>query len=75
MHSILFDRFTGFPTGSVVKNLSAVQEMQETYFQSLSQEDPLEKGIAAHSIILARKIPWSEPGRLRSIGLQRVGHD
>ena len=50
--------------------------MQETQVQSLGQEDPLEKGMATHSSILAWKIPWTEkPGRLQSMGLQRVGHD
>ena len=50
--------------------------MQETWVQSLSLEDPLEKMMAAHSNILAWKIPWTEkPGRLPSMGLQRVGHD
>ena len=39
-------------------------------------EDPLEKGMAAHSNILAWRVPWTEePGRLQSMGLQRVGHD
>ena len=39
-------------------------------------EDPLEKGMATHSSILAWEIPWTEePGRLQSMGLQRVGHD
>ena len=51
-----------------VKNLPA---MQETRIQSLGGEDPLEKGMATHSSILAWKIPWTEePGKL-----QRVGHD
>ena len=50
--------------------------MQETQVQSLSQEDPLEKEMAMHSSILAWKIPWmEEPGRLQSMGLQRVRHD
>ena len=50
--------------------------MQETQVQSLSQEDPLEKGIAIYSSTLAWRIPWTEePGRLQYIGLQRVGHD
>ena len=45
-------------------------------FQSLGQEDPLEEGTTTHSSILARKIPWTEePGGLRSIGSQRVGHN
>ena len=56
-----------------VKHLSA---MQETRVRSLGQEDPLEKEMAAHSSTLAWKIPWMEkPGRLESMGSQRVGHD
>ena len=56
-----------------VKNLPA---MQKTWVQSLGQEDPLEKGIATHSSILAWKIPWTEePGGLQSMESQRVGHD
>jgi len=50
--------------------------MQETRVQSLGQEDPLEKGMAIHSSILAWRIPWiEEPGRLWSMGSQRVRHD
>ena len=50
--------------------------MQETWVQSLGQEDPLEKVMATHSSILAYEIPWTEElGRLQSIGSQRVGHD
>ena len=50
--------------------------MQETQVQSLGWEDLLEKEMAAHSSILAWKIPWTvEPGRLLSMGSQRVGHD
>ena len=57
----------------MAKNLLA---MQETWVRSLSWEDPLEKGIATHSSILAWKIPWTEePGKLQSTGSQRVGHD
>ena len=57
----------------MVKNSPAVQETQ---VQSLGWEDALEKGMATHSSILAWKIPWTEePGRLQSIGSQRVGHD
>ena len=56
-----------------VKRLSAVRE---TGVQSLNQEDPLEKEMATHSSTLAWKIPWTEePGRLQSMGSQRVGHD
>ena len=57
----------------MVKHLSA---MQETWVQSLGWEGPLEKEMAAHSSILAWKIPWTaEPGRLQSVGSQRVGHN
>ena len=57
----------------MIKNLPAVQE---TLVGSLGQEDPLEKGIATHSSILAWEILWTvEPGGLQSVGLQRVGHD
>ena len=56
-----------------VKNLLA---MQETQVRSLDQGDPLEKGMATHSNILAFRIPWTEePGWLQPTGLQRVGHD
>ena len=59
-----------------VKNLPSMQEMQETWVQSLGQEDPLEKGMAPHASILAWRTPWTEePGRLQFIGLQRVEHD
>ena len=50
--------------------------MRETWVQSLGQEDPLEKGMATHSRILAWRIPWAEgPGGLQSLGSQRVRHD
>ena len=50
--------------------------MQETGVGSLGQEDPLEEGTAAHSSILAWRIPWTEePGGLQSMGSQRDGHD
>ena len=50
--------------------------MQEMWVQSLGQEDALEKEMATHSSILAWEIPWTEePGRLQSVGLQRVGHN
>ena len=50
--------------------------MQETRVQSLGWEDPLGKGMATHSSILAWRIPWTEgPGRLQSVGSQRVGHN
>ena len=57
----------------IVKNLSA---MQETWVGSLGWEDPLEKGMATHSTILAWRIPWTEEhGELQSMGSQRVGPD
>ena len=50
--------------------------MRGIWVQSLGREDLLEKEMATHSSILAWKIPWSEePGRLQSMGSQRVGHD
>ena len=66
----------GFPGGSAVKNLPAIQETQEIWVQSLTQEDPLEQDMATHSSILAWRIPWmEEPGGLQSIGCQRDGQD
>ena len=57
----------------MVKNLPA---MQETWVQSLDQEDPLQKGMATHSSILAWRIPWTEElGGLQFIGSQRVRHN
>ena len=65
---------------SIEKHPTDIQYMfglrQETWVQSLVQEDPLEKEMAAHSRILAWEIPWTEePGGLQPRGLQRVGHD
>ena len=62
-----------FLVAKPVKNSPA---MQETWVQSLDQEDPLEKGMDTHSSILAWRIPWTEEtGRLHSMGSQRVGQD
>ena len=56
-----------------VKNLPV---MQETCVRSLGREDPLEKGMATHSSVLAWRIPWTEePGRLQSMGSYRVRHE
>ena len=56
-----------------VKRLPA---MQETWVQSLGREDPLEKEMATYSSTVAWEIPWmEEPGRLQSMGLQRIRHD
>ena len=65
----------GFPgkDSQLVKNLPAVQETQ---VQSLGGKYPLEKEMATHSSILTWKIPWTEePGRLQSMGSQRVRHN
>ena len=57
----------------LVKTLPA---MRKTWVRSLGWEDPLDKGTTTHSSILAWRIPWTEePGRLQSLGLQRVRHD
>ena len=63
----------GFPSGSEVKNLPAIQEK---LVRSLGLADPLEEGMATHSSILAWRIPWTEEaGGLQSIVLQRVRHN
>ena len=57
----------------MVKKLPVVQE---TWVQYLGWEDPLEKGMTTYSSILPWRFPWTEePGRLQSLGSQRVGHD
>ena len=62
----------GFPQGSVGKESA----MQETLVRFLGQEDPLEEGMVAHSIMLAWRIPWTEEsGVLQSMGSQRVRYD
>ena len=59
--------------GSHVKNLST---LQQTKVRSLGWEDPLKKGMATHSSILAWRIPWTEePGKLQSRGLQTIAQD
>ena len=63
-------------TSLVAQTVKCLPTMWETWVQSLGQEDLLEKEMATHSSILVWKIPWmEEPGRLQSMGLQRVGHD
>ena len=62
-----------FLVAQMVKRPPAVRETQVRF---LGREDPLEKEMAIHSSTLAWKIPWmEEPGRLQSMGLQRIGHD
>ena len=74
MKKIMFpSHFIVSLVAQVIKRLPA---LQETQVRSLGQEDPLEKGMATHSSILAWRTPWTEEsGRLQSLGLQRVGHD
>ena len=64
-------------TASLVAQMRKyLSTMQETWVRSLSQEDHLKKGMTTHPIILAWKIPWTkEPGRLLSMGLQRIRHN
>ena len=60
----------------VVKNLPATQETEETLVRSLGWEDPLEESMATHSGILTWRLSWTdEPGRLHSMGLQRIRQD
>ena len=66
----------GFPGGSALKNPPAVQVIQEMQVLFLGWEDLLEEGMATHSSIPARRIPWTEElGRLEPMGLHRVGHN
>ena len=60
----------------VAQRVEILPARQETKVRSLGSEVPLEKRMAIHSSILAWRIPWTErPGRLQSMGSQRVGHD
>ena len=74
----------GFPLGLsratretlVAQTVNHLPATRETWVRSLGWEDPLEKAMAPHSSTLAWKIPWmEEPGRLQSMGSQRVGHN
>ena len=66
----------GFPGDTVVKIPPAMQETQKTQVQSLCWEDPLEKGMATHSSILAWRIPWTKKlGGLKCMVSHRVRHD
>ena len=63
-------------TSLVAQTVKRLSMMQETRVRSLGWEDPLEKEMVIHFSTIAWKIPWTEePGRLQSMGLQRVGHD
>ena len=60
----------------VAQMVNSLPARQETSVQPLGWENPLEKGMATHSSVLAWRIPWTEePGRLQPMGLQRVGHN
>ena len=60
----------------MAQRLKRLLGMLETWVRSLGREDPLEKEMATHSTTLSWRIPWrEEPGRLQSMGSQRVGHD
>jgi len=60
----------------VAQTVKSLSTMWESWVQSLDRENPLEKAMAPHSSTLAWKIPWTEePGRLQSMGSQRVGHN
>ena len=78
-HMTLFQTYPPWWASQVVlgqRSCLPMQETEEPCVQSLSQEDPLEEGIATHSSILAGRIPWTEePGGLQFIWSQRVGHD
>ena len=68
--------FEGVKASLVAQRLKCLPGIQETQVRSLDQEDPLEKGMATHSNTLPWRIPWREkPGRLQSMGSQRVGHN
>ena len=70
-----FNNYDKFRVSLVAQMVKSLPAMQETWVQSLGWEDHLEKEMATHSSTLACKIPWTEePGRLQSMGLQRVGH-
>ena len=66
----------GMKGSLVAQTVKRLSMMRETRVRSLGWEDPLEKEMAIHSSTIAWKIPWTkEPGRLQSVGSQRVGHD
>ena len=70
-----FEALTGRWASLLAQMVKNLPTMQKTRVQSLAWEDPLEKGMATRSSILAWRLPWTEePGRIRSTGSQRVGH-
>ena len=76
MMTININIYTLTRASLVAQTVKRLPATQESRVQSLGQEDPLEEEIATHTSTLAWKIPWTEdPGRLQSMGSQRVGHD
>ena len=74
--SSLFSAVSSLWAFLVAQMVKRLPTMRETLVQSLGQKDPLKKEMTTHSSILAWKIPWTEePGRLQSLGSQRIGHD
>ena len=75
---VLFSFYEGYCTHGaslVDQTVKSLPAMKETWIQSLDQEDPVQKGMATHSSILAWRIPWTEePGRLQFTRSQRVRH-
>ena len=70
------DHYFYLPLDRVAQTVKRLSTMRETRVRSLDWEDPLEKEMAIHSRTIAWKIPWTEePGRLQSMGMQRVGPD
>ena len=73
---VVLSDFRTAGTSLVAQTVKRLSTMRETWVWSLGREDPLEKEVAIHSSTLAWKIPWTEePGRLQSMGSQRVRHD
>ena len=75
-HSVVFEIASKYWASLMTQRLKHLPGMQETGVRSLGWEYPLEKEMATHTSTLAWSIPWREkPGRLQSMGSQRVGHD
>ena len=76
MDNLLLTTYCSLFALLVTQTVKRLPAMQETRVRFLGWEDPLEKEMATHSSTPAWKIPWTEkPGRLQSMGLQRVRHD
>ena len=76
LHCFLWLSYIIWGASLVPQRLKRLHPMRKTWVWSLGREDPLEKEMVTHSSILAWRIPWTEePGRLKSTGSQRVGHD